>query len=150
MANNIQNREYVLIQTYPTPKKLQIVYRTFDFNQARDKFAIENLANDTRSFGIRICLNGTLYVVQPQTGEIKEESQFQDWKIHHFYQELDDIKDQYGDILICECSYPYFTDLMMESTHSTKPFAGSIPVTCLENDHSREINDCPNCGTNLF
>lgn len=51
--NSYQEGEYLVIKTYPKEKHLCCVYRSFNYNQARDKKDLENLAHDYSSFGLR-------------------------------------------------------------------------------------------------
>lgn len=54
-----------------------------------------------------------------------------------------------GEIIVCDCSYPYFSALVSYSSLRNDPISESQPITCLIEDNDREIDNCPNCDSRL-
>ncbi|NJO65951.1 MAG: hypothetical protein HC836_50135 [Richelia sp. RM2_1_2] len=146
--NPYQEGEYLVIKTYPREKRLCCVHRSFDYFVARNQTDLENLAHDYSVFGLRVFHQGKLYQVI-DNGKPEKISRQQDWKIDHSYLEAHYDQNAEGEIIICGCSYPYFSALVSYSSLHNDPIAESQPVTCLVDDNGREIDNCPNCGSQL-
>ncbi|MEA5595673.1 hypothetical protein [Rivularia sp. UHCC 0363] len=147
--NPYQEGEYLVIKTYPREKRLCCVHRSFDYSIARNKRDLENLAHDYSSFGLRVFHQGKLYQVI-NSGEPGIISKQQDWKIHPDYEDAHYDQNAEGEIIVCDCSYPYFSALVSYSSLCNEPIAESQPLTCLVDDEGREIDNCPNCGGRLI
>lgn len=141
------NGQYVVIQTYPLGRRIYYIYNTFSLTKARQRMNLENQGHDYTCFGIRMYFCGKLYQVKPD-GTRGIRSLEQDWRIEPSYWDAHCIRGNNAAVLVCECSYTYFADVVMESNSGFEPL--SQPVTCLVEDHGREINQCPNCGRDLF
>ncbi|WP_414623882.1 hypothetical protein [Calothrix sp. CCY 0018] len=146
--NPYQEGEYLVIKTYPREKYLRCVHRSFDYHTARNKRDLENLAHDYSSFGLRIFHQGKLYQVI-DNGKPGKISKQQDWKIHPDYRDAHYDQNAEGEIIVCDCSYPYFSALVSYSSLRDDPIVESQPVTCLVDDNGRETDNCPNCGSQL-
>lgn len=147
--NPYQEGEYLIIKTYPRGMQLKVEKRSFDYDEAKRWCDLENLAHDYSSFGLRVFHQGKLYHVI-NSGKAGKISKQQDWKIHHSYLEAHYDQNLSGEIIVCGCSYPYFSALVSYSSLSNDPIAESQPVTCLVDDEGREIDNCPNCGGRLI
>ncbi|RCJ41996.1 hypothetical protein A6770_35505 [Nostoc minutum NIES-26] len=145
--NPFYENEYLIIQTYPREKRLIVEHRSFDYQQATSSCELKNLAHDYSSFGLRVFHDGKLWNVDWQ-GLPQSISKQQDWKITEEYQiaSYDDNID--GEIIICDCSYPYFSSLVAHNT-SGEAIEFWQPLTCLLEDNGREIERCPNCNISL-
>ncbi len=149
MSNNkFLQGQYLVIQTYPVTRNLRCVFTGFSYNGARDKLDLENLAHDYTSFGLRIVCDHKLYFVKSDGSKGKLSKQ-QNWQIDSRYLKSDHDKNSEGEILICNCSYPYYAPLVIRSSISEDK-AGSQPLTCLVEDNNRVIHNCPNCGKVLL
>jgi DNA-directed RNA polymerase subunit M/transcription elongation factor TFIIS len=140
--------EYLVIQTYPRDKSLHYLLRTFNYQKACDRMLVENFGSDFAAFALRIASCGILYKVEANgtKGTISKE---QDWKIEPSYLQANRDQDNEGQILVCNCSYPYYAPILIESSHHNDR-TGCPPLTCLVGDHGRVIVDCPNCNDTLF
>ncbi|NJN13184.1 MAG: hypothetical protein HC815_36800 [Richelia sp. RM1_1_1] len=155
--NPYQEGEYLVIKTYPREKHLCCVHRSFDYSIARNKTDLENLAHDYSSFGLRVLHQGKLYHVI-NSGKPGKISRQQDWKIDHSYLKAHYDQNTDSEIIVCDCSYPYFSDVVSYSSlrdseallQADRPSPESQPVTCLVDDEGREIDNCPNCGGRLI
>lgn len=141
------NGQYVVIQTHPLGRRIRYIYNTFNLTKARQRKELENLAHDYTCFGIRMYFCGKLYEIKLD-GTRGILSLEQDWRIKQRYWDVHCIRSNDAAVIVCECSYPYFTGMVMNSNSGLEPW--SQPVTCLVEDHGREINQCPNCGRDLF
>lgn len=140
--------EYLVTKSYPLGRTLVCIFRSFDLGKARDKVSIENMANDRQVFTLRIYSQSQLYEVEAD-GSKGTVSLQQDWKIEQSYLQSHYNRESDGKILVCECSFPYYAPVVIESSHRDDR-AGSPPLTCLVSDNGREIINCPNCGCELF
>jgi hypothetical protein len=160
--NPYQEAEYLIIQTYPLSKELRVIKRTFDYAQAKSWCDLENLAHDYSSFGLRIYHSSKLWTITSvgRPGCISEE---QDWKIQSSYLEARYNRDAdgevvayndgeviCGEIVVCWCSYPYFSALVASTNRNNEPDEYWQPITCLIEDNGRDIDACPNCGCSLI
>ncbi|AFY45738.1 hypothetical protein [Nostoc sp. PCC 7107] len=137
--NSFSEGEYLVIQTYPQEKSLKVSKRSFDYNDAKQYCELEGLSHDYATFELRIIRDNKLWTVN-NLGYPRTISQQQDWKVSPEYFEAIKDNDNYGEIIVCFCSYPYFHGEAVECWHS---------VTCLVDDHGREIHSCPNCHISL-
>ncbi|MFK0735652.1 MAG: hypothetical protein ACIWVG_31730 [Gloeotrichia echinulata HAB0833] len=149
--NPYQEGEYLIIQTYPYPCKhtLRVCQRTFDYKSARSSCELENMAHDYSCFDLRIFHNQKLWTVDFM-GEAEEISSEQDWKINQDYFEANNDENIDGEIVICRCSYPYFSSLRTFINRYGESGEYWQPITCLEEDNGRDINNCPNCNYTLI
>jgi hypothetical protein len=141
--NSFHEREYLVIQTYPVGRSLRVEHRSFDYRAAKSSCELENMAHDYTSFGLRIFYNSKLWTVDFE-GNPHSLSEQQDWKIAHKYFQLCKTENTEYKIVICQCSYPYFSALWSGEYSSQLQLK-----TCLVDDHSREIDHCPNCDCAL-
>jgi hypothetical protein len=141
--NPFYEREYLLIQTYPPVRSLSVKHRSFDYESAKNYESIENLSHDYASFDLRIFHNSKLWTVDFE-GNPQSLSEQQDWKIAHKYFQLCKTDNTKYEIVVCQCSYPYFSTLWSGESSSQLRLE-----TCLVNDHSREVGHCPNCDCAL-
>lgn len=143
-----QDNEFVVVQTYPCVIPLIIVHRSHDYKKAHSAMLLENMSEDNKCFVMRIYFDKKFYLVtfSGKRGALAPE---QNWEIEERYLEVAQREGNDAEILRCDCSYPYFTLLASESSSGTT-WAESQPVTCLVEDNGREIDDCPNCGRELF
>ncbi len=105
--NPYYENEYLIIQTYPREISLRVVNRFFDYKQAKNWCDLENFAHDYTSFGLRVFHQGKLYLVRSD-GTPGEISNQQDWKIDPRYLNAHYDQNYEGEIIVCNCSYPYF------------------------------------------
>lgn len=143
----ILNGQYVVIQTHPLGRRINYICNTFSLTKARQRKELENLAHDYACFAVKMYFCGKLYEIEPD-GARGILSLEQEWHIEPSYWDVHCIRTNDAAVLLCECSYPYFTGMVMNSNSGFEPW--SQPVTCLVEDHGREINQCPNCGRVLF
>lgn len=143
--NPFYENEYLIIQTYPPEKKLIVEHRSFDYQQVTSSCELENLAHDYTSFGLRIFHDGKLWNVDRQ-GLPQSISKQQDWKIAQEYQIASHDDNIDGEIIICDCSYPYFSSLACRTNNSGEGIEFWQPITCLVEDNGREVENCPNCN----
>ncbi|MBD2302861.1 hypothetical protein [Nostoc sp. FACHB-190] len=134
--NPFSEGEYLVIQTHPQEKNLKVSKRSFDYEEAKKYCELENLGHDYATFELRIIRDNKLWTVN-NLGYPRTISQQQDWKVSLEYLEAIHDNDNHGEIIVCFCSYPYF--------HGVTAQTSSNCVTCLVDDHGREIHSCPNC-----
>jgi hypothetical protein len=142
--NPFYQGEYLVIQTVPSRMKLHVEYHTHDYGKANSRCDIENFANDYTSFGVRIFHQGKLWRVNGN-GEPVELSKQQNWQIHPDYLTAHRDRSSDGEIVVHECSYPYFSALVARRNKYGEFIDATQPLTCLQEDSGREINTCPNC-----
>ncbi|BAY67103.1 hypothetical protein NIES22_72660 (plasmid) [Calothrix brevissima NIES-22] len=147
--NPFYEDEYLVIQTYPPEKRLIIDKRSFNHKEARNYCDIQNLAHDYTSYSLRIFHNQKLWEVNFM-GEPLEVSQQQDWKIHEDYFQAERDENFDCEIVLCRCSYPYFSSLRTFSNNYGEGDEYWQPVTCLVEDNGRDIDNCPNCNCALI
>lgn len=147
--NPYQEGEYLIIQTYPCEYTLRVCQRTFNYESARSSCQFENMAHDYSSFDLRIFHNQKLWTVDFM-GTPWRVSQEQDWKIHYCYFKANNDDNIDGEIVICRCSYPYFSSLRTFTNRYGECEEYWQPITCLEEDNGRDIDDCPNCNCTLI
>ena len=142
------NGQYVVIQTHPLGRRINYICNTFSLTKARQRKELENLAHDYSCFAIRMYFCGKLYQVKPD-GTRGIRSLEQDWRIEPSYWDAHCIRSNDAAVLLCpNCSYPFFTNMVMESASGFEPW--SQPVTCLVEHDGRQISECPNCTHDLF
>jgi hypothetical protein len=146
--NPFYQGEYLVIQTVPSRMKLHVEYHTHDYGKANSRCDIENFANDYTSFGVRIFHQGKLWRVNCN-GEPVELSKQQNWQIHPDYLTVHRDRSSDGEIVVHNCSYPYFSALVARRNKYEEFIDIAQPLTCLQDDTGREINACPNCGYSL-
>ncbi|MCC5640277.1 hypothetical protein LC593_31480 [Nostoc sp. CHAB 5844] len=146
--NPYQEGEYLVIQSYPYRKSLRVNKRSFDYDEARKYCELENLAHDDTSFALRVVHEKKLHLVD-FSGCLCSLSLQQDWKIAPEYLAAGCNENTDGEILICSCSYPYFWSLAT-CTNIGEVVEYWQPITCLIDDHGREIDSCPNCHIPLL
>jgi hypothetical protein len=137
--------EYLVIQTLPREMKLRVEYRTYDYSKAVSKCELENLANDYSSFAVRVFHEGKLWRLNVN-GHPTKPSEQQSWHIHPDYLAVHRDRNSDGEIVVHECSYPYFSALVARRNKYGEFVDATQPLTCLQDDAGREINACPNCG----
>ena len=146
--NPFYDGEYLVLQTYPSEKELRINKRFLDYQSAKDYCNLENFAHDYTSFGVRIFHESRLWDVD-YAGNQSRVSKQQDWKIAEIYLDAHYDRNTDEEIIVCSCSYPYFSSLKNRMDE-----CGDIeywqPVTCLVDDHGRDIECCPNCNSRLI
>jgi hypothetical protein len=147
--NPFYEGEYLVIQTYPREKSLIVDKRSFNHKEAKDYCSIQNLAHDYTSFGLRIIHHQKLWEVN-FLGEPSEVSDQQDWKIHEDYFKADYDENIDGEIVLCQCSYPYFSSLRTFTNNYGEGDEYWQSVTCLVEDNGRDIDNCPNCNCALI
>lgn len=138
----------MVIRTYPRDKGLRCVFKSFNYRKACDRMHLENLGSDFYAFALRMFFCGKLYKVEAD-GTRGAISRQQNWQIHSDYLEAHYDLNSEGELLICNCSYPYYSALIVYSSLADNR-AASQPLTCLVNDNGREIIVCPNCGSRLL
>ncbi|WGV29229.1 hypothetical protein [Halotia branconii] len=137
--NPFYEGEYLIIQTYPSEKKLVINKRCLNYESAKDHCNLENLAHDYTSFAVRIFHEGRLWDID-FLGNPSRLSKQQDWKIVQEYLDVD-YDGETNEALICSCSYPYIERLINDRWSS---------FTSLFDDKGRSIEYCPNCNVTLI
>ncbi|MBE9037009.1 hypothetical protein [aff. Roholtiella sp. LEGE 12411] len=142
--NCFEEGEYLVIQTYPSGKKLRVEHRSFDYRAAKNYCDLESMAHDYTSFDLRIVKDSKLWTVDFD-GNPQSLSEQQDWKIAQKYFQLHKDKNVECEIVVCQCSYPYFSALEIGEYSSQLRLE-----TCLVEDNSREIDQCPNCNCALI
>jgi hypothetical protein len=146
--NPFSEGEYLVIQTYPRDKELRVDKRSFNYKSAETHCNLQNLAHDYTSFGVRIFHELKLWHVD-FWGNPSEISKKQDWLITQAYLKAHYDRKTEEEIIVCSCSYPYFSSLKNRMGE-----CGDIeywrPVTCLVDDHGRDIECCPNCNSRLI
>lgn len=147
--NPFYEGEYLVIITLPREMKLRVEYRSHDYHKAKSRCDIENMSHDYTSFAERIFHQGKLWRVNCN-GEPVELSKQQDWHIHPDYLAAHRDRDSDGEIIVHDCSYPYFYSLKSKINRHGEAAQYWQPLTCLQEDSGREINACPNCGYQLI
>lgn len=140
--------EYAVMQSYPLTNPLIFVITTHNYDKAHSTMQLENMSSDYKCFVLRIIDDGKLYKVA-KGGEKGNIDLVQNWQIAEMYSEMSERDTNDAAILRCECSYPYYTSIAVESSTGRR-WAEAMPVTCLVEDNGREITHCPNCGRELF
>lgn len=141
--------EYIVIQTWYKSIRLRPLHRGFDFACANSFCEFENLGSDYNHYSLRINHQGKLHHVSGN-GAPTIKSREQDWKVAANYLQAHYDRNSDGEIKVCGCSYPFFWQF---KTYINKHGEGAViayPVTCLMDDHSREIDNCPNCNARLI
>lgn len=140
-----QEGEYLVIQTYPTSRKLKVTKRTFNYQEARSDCELENLAHDYSHYSLRMYREGKLWDLNSD-GTPDELSEEQFWEVHPDYEQAAQDAHAAGDIEVHHCSYPYYAVPMIRisTCESAVEYTGAI--TCLKNDYGREVIECPNCA----
>ncbi|WP_138504489.1 hypothetical protein [Nostoc sp. PA-18-2419] len=141
--------EYLVIQAYPCEKRLIVDKRSFNYKEARDYCSIQNLSHDYTSYSLRIFHNQKLWEVDFM-GEPWEVSKEQDWKIAEEYLKAHHDKNTDGEIVVCRCSYPFFSSLRTFINRHGEADEYWQPVTCLTESQGLEIENCPNCNYALI
>lgn len=144
-SKNRQNIEYLVIRTYPYGIETEVLCRTEDYFEAKDKCTLENLVHDYSSFAVRCLQDDTLYEID--LGGIPGEKSLQQlWQIDPYYlaASLDWNIDSV--IRIHSCSYPYFVSPETKLNDFGQFVEYWQPVICLVDDSGSEIRECPNCG----
>ncbi len=146
--NPFYEGEYLVIQTSPRRIKLHVEYRTYDYSKAVSRCELENLAHDYSSFAVRVFHEGKLWRFNIN-GHPTKPSEQQNWDIHPDYLAVHYDRNSDGEIVVHECSYPYFSSLKSLINRHGEAAEHWQPLTCLQEDEGREINACPNCGYSL-
>ncbi|NJL77695.1 MAG: hypothetical protein HC917_00430 [Richelia sp. SM2_1_7] len=147
--NPFYEGEYLVIQTLPRNIELRVEYRSHDYYKAKSRCDIENFAHDYTSFGLRIFHQGQLWRVNC-SGEATVLSKQQNWDVHPDYLAVHYNQNSDGEIVVHECSYPYFDSLKLTVNRYGESAEYWQPLTCLQSDNGREIDKCPNCGYSLI
>lgn len=146
--NPYQEGEYLVIQTR-SGWRLYPLHRGFDYARAKSKCDMENMGSDYNHYSVRIIHQGKLHHVD-WDGVATEPSKEQDWKIHEEYYNARYVEDLDCEIEVCKCSYPVFWNWKSCVNSDGEATTDWHPITCLVNDHGREIENCPNCRTRLI
>lgn len=146
--NPMNEGEFFVIQTLPATAKLYILHRGFDLKEATGEYELENFAHDYTSFGLRIFYEGKLWRVG-HDGKPTYVSKQQQWIIHEDYLITDDCKYIDSEIKTHDCSYPYFSCTRSILSKCNGVMYCWETLTCLEEDHGRQILWCPNCSKSL-
>lgn len=132
--NNFTEGQYLVIQSYPANAPVKIINSYEDYYDAFTKKELENQAHDYSNFIVVMVRDGKFWYVSGKD-ELEGVCEIQPWQIAKvltgFY-EGDD-----GDLKYCKCSYPYL-------------LCDYNIITCLEGNKGRIIDECPNCGEELF
>jgi hypothetical protein len=147
--NTFCEGEYLVIQTYPHDQKLVVKHRSFDYQEANSSCELENLAHDYTSFSLRIFHDSKLWTVDFE-GNPQSLSLQQDWKIAQKYFQPCCTNDVECELNVCQCSYPYFSTIRTDISSNGEYNSQLRLETCLVDDHSREIDHCPNCNCALI
>lgn len=153
------NGECVIFRTLPRTHEPYIEARTFNVQKALDKCSRLNLGADYEHFEVRVFFYNKFYKVN-QNGSRGEVSLVQMWKVEQTYLNRHRDSNNWGGILVCKCSYPYFASEVAnpddglseerKALNNSDDYAVTQPVTCLEDDFGREIDYCPNCNSRLY
>ncbi|MBD6621151.1 hypothetical protein FNW02_37005 [Komarekiella sp. 'clone 1'] len=146
--NHFDEREYLVIQTYPRDLRLRITKRSFDYKSAKICESIENLAHDYTFFALRISHDSKLWTVDFE-GNPESLSLEQDWKIAEKYFQPCCANVECG-LNVCQCSYPYFSTIRTDISSDGEYNSHLRLETCLVDDNSRQIDHCPNCNCALI
>ncbi len=146
--NPFYEGEYLVIQSYPHEHKLMVEHRTFDYKNAKSHCELENLAHDYTSFSIRIFHDDKLWEVNYK-GEPQSISKQQNWRIAQEYLEAHYDPHTDAEMVVCQCSYPYFSSLTTHISNSGESMTSWQALTCLVRDLGRDIQTCPNCNASL-
>ncbi|OKH31741.1 hypothetical protein NIES2101_41305 [Calothrix sp. HK-06] len=144
--NPYQEGEYLVVQTR-SGWRLHPLHRGFDYRAANKFCEMENLGSDYSHYSVRVVHQGKLHCVDWE-GAATKPSKEQDWKIHEEYYNARYKDNLDCEIETCDCSYPVFWNY---GTRILNGEASEVwrPITCLVEDHGREIDNCPNCNTRL-
>ncbi|MBW4595495.1 MAG: hypothetical protein KME46_21970 [Brasilonema angustatum HA4187-MV1] len=140
-----QEGEYLVIQTYPTSRKLKVIKRTFNYQEARSDCELENLAHDYSHYSLRMYHEGKLWDLNSD-GTPDELSEEQFWEIHPDYEQAAQDDHAVGDIEVHHCSYPYYTVPMIRTNRCGEAVEYTGAITCLKDDYGRIVRECPNCA----
>ncbi|WP_341531644.1 hypothetical protein WKK05_36340 (plasmid) [Nostoc sp. UHCC 0302] len=146
--NPFYEGEYLIIQTYPREHKLIVEHRSFDYVDAKSHCELENLANDYTSFSLRIFCDSKLWDVNYE-GKRASISKQQNWRIAQEYLEAHYDPHTDGEVVVCQCSYPYFSSLTSYINNNGESTTSWQPLTCLVTGKGQDIQTCPNCNTSL-
>jgi hypothetical protein len=146
--NPYQEGEYLIIQTR-SGWRLHPLHRGFDYRAAKSFCDMENMGSDYSHYSVRIIHQGKLHRVD-WDGAPTEPSKEQDWKIAEDYYNARYIERLDCEIEVCKCSYPVFWNYKSYTNSYGEGATKWRPITCLVEDHGREIDSCPNCGARLI
>jgi hypothetical protein len=110
---------------------------------------MESLGSDYNHYSVRIIHQGKLHCVDSD-GAATEPSKEQDWKINEDYYNARYVDDLDCEIEMCDCSYPIFWSHKSFTDLNGEAVTDWCSITCLIDDHGRDINCCPNCGAEFF
>ncbi|KAB8333597.1 hypothetical protein SD80_012430 [Scytonema tolypothrichoides VB-61278] len=129
-------------------RKLKVVTRTFNYQEARRDCELENLAHDCSHYSLRIYCEGKLWDLNSD-GTPSDLSEEQFWEIHPEYEAVSDEENAVGGIEVHPCSYPYYAVPMIRISTCGEAVEYTGAITCLKNDYGREVRECPNCAGRL-
>jgi hypothetical protein len=147
--NPYDEGEYIVIQTWSKSIRLRALHRGFDYRAAKSFCELENLGSDYNHYSLRIVYQGKLHHVDFD-GAPTIKSREQDWKVAADYLQVHYDRNLDGEIEVCNCSYPVFWALKTYINQHGEGADKLIPVTCLIEDHGRDIDCCPNCSARLI
>lgn len=147
--NPLAEGEYIVIQTRTGSWRLHPLLRTFSYWQAENRCNMENMGADYSHYSVRIVQDGKLHRVD-MNGYASQLSKEQDWQIQQEYWNARYIDKDDCEIETCPCSYPVFWSWRQVSGAGNQMVRDWRPVTCLVQDHEREVRHCPNCNAPLL
>lgn len=147
--NPFYEGEYLVIQTYPREHKLIVEHRNFDYKNAKSHCELENLAHDYTSFSLRVFHDDKLWEVNYE-GQPQSISKQQNWKVAQEYLEAHYATHTDAEVVVCQCSYPYFSSLTSHISNSGQPITSWQSLTCLVEGKGQDIQTCPNCNASLI
>lgn len=136
--------EYLVLQTYPMNRKLKVVMRTFNYQEARRDCELENLAHDYSHYSLRIYHDAKLWDLNSD-GKPDELSEEQFWEVHPDYEQAARDENAEGDIEVHHCTYLYYAVPMTRISACGEAVVYTGAITCLKDDHGRVLRECPNC-----
>lgn len=145
------NGQYAIIRTLPRTPELYIESTSFRYQQIARRLENLNRGADYEHYVLRQYFHGKFYRLRDD-GSRSSLSPQQYWRINEFYLNLHYYCSNKGRILNCCCSYPYFAAeaIPEDERDGTPERAKTQPVTCLQGDSGRDIENCPNCNRNLY
>lgn len=152
--NPYKEGEYLVVQIFPIDWPLRVIHRSFDYNAATlvRKACLEDYfshRDEHKYCELNVIHLRKLYYVDFD-GVPVELSRQQDWKIHEDYFNARCTKSLDFKLSSCSCSYPLYWS-WRDYTFPNGDFDELWhPKTCLIDDHGREVDNCPNCDSELM
>jgi hypothetical protein len=147
--NPYQEGEYLVIQVHTKDILLRSLHRGFDYHAAKNFSDLIRLNNRGKHYYLRVIHLKKLYTVNWDGAPVKLAHQ-QDWKIHEDYYKRHHTENLDCRVETCVCSYPLFWSWEDYTHPNGDPDQLWRPMTCLIDDHGREVDNCPNCDKKLI